>query len=397
LKVLVHDFAGHPFQIQLSRALAGKGLDVCHAYCESLVTTPRGEMRRNAHDSNRLAIVPISLGEPLEKYRFLTRWRQEHTYGRLLASVLERERPDVLLSGNTPLDSQRILFESADTLDIPVVYWVQDLIGIAAARLLRARWIGLGALAGNHYARLERRLLRRSAHSVVISEDFVPLLERFGVPAHRITVIENWGPIEDIPVRARDNEWASRHGLVGRTVFLYSGTLGLKHNPALLLELARRHEDASVVVVSQGRGADWLREQKQRLGAGNLTVLDFQPFDALPDVLGSADVLVAILESDADAFSVPSKVLTYLCARRPLLLAVPGGNLAAKIVERIGAGIVVPPTDPESFLTAAAALLRDPSRRANMAEKGRKYAERTFQIEDIAARFESVLNRVAQT
>jgi glycosyltransferase involved in cell wall biosynthesis len=66
-------------------------------------------------------------------------------------------------------------------------------------------------------------------------------------------------------------------------------------------------------------------------------------------------------------------------------------------VERIGAGIVVPPTDPESFLTAAAALLRDPSRRANMAEKGRKYAERTFQIEDIAARFESVLNRVAQT
>ena len=57
----------------------------------------------------------------------------------------------------------------------------------------------------------------------------------------------------------------------------------------------------------------------------SLRFMGFQPFEALPDVLGSADVLVAILEADAGVFSVPSKVLSYfsllgpfysLCPRR---------------------------------------------------------------------------------
>ena len=56
---------------------------------------------------------------------------------------------------------------------------------------------------------------------------------------------------------------------------------------------------------------------------GSLRCLGFQPFEVLPDVLGSADVLVAILEPDAGVFSVPSKVLSYFCAGRPVLLAVP--------------------------------------------------------------------------
>ena len=40
MRILVHDYAGHPFQVQLSRALAQRGHDVLHAYCASLQTTP---------------------------------------------------------------------------------------------------------------------------------------------------------------------------------------------------------------------------------------------------------------------------------------------------------------------------------------------------------------------
>ena len=64
-------------------------------------------------------------------------------------------------------------------------------------------------------------------------------------------------------------------------------------------------------------------------------------------------MLVAILEADAGVFSVPSKVLSYLCAGRPLLLAVPKENLAAKIVVECGAGLVVEPSDLAGFCAAA--------------------------------------------
>jgi glycosyltransferase involved in cell wall biosynthesis len=225
---------------------------------------------------------------------------------------------------------------------------------------------------------------------VVISEDFLPLLRRWGVNA-RVSVIENWAPLDELPALPRQNAWALKHGLDGHTVFLYSGTLGFKHDPSLLLELARwaRGRDVLVLVVSEGRGADWLAERAQ--GEPALRLLPYQPYDRLPEVLASADVLVAVLRPEAGAFSVPSKILTYLCVARPVLASVPADNLAARVVERSGGGVVVEPGDTPAFLAAAETLLDDQSRRAELGARARAYAVMSFDIDAIAGRFESVL------
>lgn len=111
----------------------------------------------------------------------------------------------------------------------------------------------------------------------------------------------------------------------------------------------------------------------------------------LPDVIASGDVLIAIIEKEASAFSVPSKVLTYLCAQRPLLLSVPRVNLAAQIVQRNQAGLVVEPDDVDGFLGAAERLISDDELAARSATRGRNYAISAFDIKDIGARFESLL------
>jgi glycosyltransferase involved in cell wall biosynthesis len=103
--------------------------------------------------------------------------------------------------------------------------------------------------------------------------------------------------------------------------------------------------------------------------------------------------VVALLEPDASAFSVPSKVLTYLCAGRPQLVSVPADNLAARVVERSGGGLVVPPGDSEKMLDAAATLRGDSELRQDLGHRARAYAERTFDIETITDRFELVLER----
>ena len=390
MRIFIHDYAGHPFQIELSRSLAKRGHAVAHAYCASLVTTPRGSLERIPDDPDTLEIIPISLSEPLEKFKFIRRFRQENRYGRLAADQIAAFKPDVVLSGNAPLDSQRRLVKASRRAGARFVYWVQDLVGLATQRLLAGRWLGAGSAIGAHYARMERKLLRASDHAVVISEDFVPTLKSSGIDESRITVVENWAPLDEVPQMPRDNEWSREHGLSGILTFLYSGTLGLKHNPYLLLQLAVRNPEAKVVVISQGLGAQWLAKNKLELEVENLEILPFQPYDRLPEVLASGDVLVAILEPDADIFSVPSKVLTYLCAARPLLLAVPVKNLAARIVERNSAGIVVAPTDVDEFLAGAARLAGDSEARAAMAGRARAYAEENFNIETITDRFEAV-------
>ena len=113
-------------------------------------------------------------------------------------------------------------------------------------------------------------------------------------------MIENWAPLGDLPERHRDNGWRAEHGLGDRFVFLYTGTLGLKHRPELLYRLAeQRADDAEVVVISEGMGEQRLREMLRDRPLPNLRLLPFQPMDRYPDILGSADVLVALLEPTA--------------------------------------------------------------------------------------------------
>ena len=179
---------------------------------------------------------------------------------------------------------------------------------------------------------------------------------------------------------------------------LYAGTLGRKHNPLLLSDLLRSARAAGLparlIVASEGEGIDMLRADLQQDPDLPVTLLPFQPAADLPDMLGSADVLVTILEPEASRFSIPSKVLSSLAAGRPLLGLMPEDNPAAADILAAD-GYVGPPTE---FGVAGAvawlrSLNRDPAAAEALGAKGRALAESRFGIVPIADRFEAVLRR----
>ncbi|HKS79323.1 MAG TPA: glycosyltransferase family 4 protein [Gaiellaceae bacterium] len=391
MRVVISDYFGHAFPAQLARALAGRGHEVLHLHCRSFVTG-KGRLERTDADPPGVQFAAVDLGRPFAKYDVLRRVGHEWKTARALSQLLRGFRPEAVLS-IAPLVVQLELLRVSRALGAGFVFWQQDVMSVAARRVLGRRSPFVGVAVERTVAELECRLLRRSDVVVAISEDFLPQLRRCGLDESRAVVIENWAPLEELPALPRDNAWAREHGLEGSFVFLYSGTLGFKHDPSLLLELARwaRRRDALVVVVSEGPGADWLAEHGG--DEPGLRVLPYQPHDRLPEVLASADVLVAVLEPEAGAFSVPSKILTYLCAARPLLASLPDDNLAARVVEHSGGGVVVPPGNLAALLGAAEALLGDAGRRAELARRARDHAERSFDIDAIAARFEATLGR----
>lgn len=386
MRIAVHDFGGYPFIVELSRELAGRGHDVFHLYAHGF-RTPRGNMEPSAgHPS--LAMEPIHLDEPIQRGGW-RRVAQERRYGRLLANRIQELRPDVVISANTPLEVQAAAAAAADSQDAAFVFWLQDLHSVAIASVLGRRNRMFGGLVGWRFARIERRLLRHADATVAISRDFLPVLRRWDVPFETIEVIENWAPIHDAARSAASDRWAEEHG-VHRPLLLYAGTLAFKHNPALLLELARGIPTATMAVVAEGPGADWLREQAS---VENLRVIPLQPIDRVPYMLAAADLLVVVLEPDASTFSAPSKVLTYLSAGRAILAAMPSDNAAARLIMATSAGRVVDPTDVAGLMAAARELLEDPEALARAGAAGRAYAVKTFDLERVAARFEEVAYR----
>lgn len=390
MRLLLHDYSGHAFLVQLARQLARDGHQVLHVHFPGF-QTPKGVLERRPDDPPGFETRGLALPEAFAKYTYVKRLFQELSYGRMLARTIEDWKPEVVISANSPLDPQHLAWRAARRIGVPFVFWVQDIYSVAIANILRRRMPGIGHVVGARYVALEKYLLRKAERSIVITDDFVPILEGWGVPRARIDVIENWAPREELPSQPRDNPWAREHGLVGKLVFLYSGTIGLKHDPGLLLAVAesfKQRDDVRVVVNSEGPAIDWLRSNGAHLP--NLKLQPFQPFARLPEVVASADVLMAVLDPDAGVYSVPSKVLTYLCAGRPLLVAMPPENLASRILVREEAGIVVPAGDRTAFVAGANRLADDPAMRARLGRNAIAYADRTFDIVRVAARVTAI-------
>lgn len=389
--VLVHDFSGHPFQAQLSRELSRRGHDVTHSYCEAY-TSGKGQLQPEPGETIRFEA--IGTDTKVAKESFWLRLRQEARFGRELIAQVKRLRPEVVLMSNTPLPTLLVLVLFLKLKRIPWVLWHQDVQAVAIRSFAGNQLSGAYKLVGSAAEFVEKWLARQSAHVVAIADPIYEVHKLWGT-ADRTTVIPNWAPVDEIRPVPRENAWAREQGVDKEHVLLYSGTLGLKHNPALLVEVARGVMDEGVpvrlVVVNEGPAAGPLTAAAEKLDVP-LTLLPFQPYERLPEVLGSGDVLVVLLEKSAGSFSVPSKTLSYLCAGRPILGLMPPENAASTLVEEVG-GCVLPP-DEASVVDAAkwvANILTDPDDAARIGRAARDLAEREFSLDTIADRFEAIL------
>jgi glycosyltransferase involved in cell wall biosynthesis len=400
MKIHLQDFAGHPFQAQLSRALADRGHTVEHSYAIQYLGG-KGVLSRRTGDPTALSFVPISARHPLIKYSIRARLRFERSYVKALTGALLRNRPDVVVLTNVPLMTAYAVRKALARHGIPVVLWHQDLLSVAMAGELHAQLPGpVARILAAELRRREKEIVERVAAVVPIDGSFVTEYQRWGVQRSEVHVLPNWAPLDEIVPVPRDGAWSRRNELRPDAFrLLYSGTLGRKHNPLLLLDLLEamkaRGVDAELIVVSEGEGADMVA------GASNgsrsdVRVLPFQPAADLSATLGSADVLVAVLEPMAGRFSVPSKVLSYLAAGRPVLGLMPADNAASRDLTEAG-GFVASPDKTGVELAAdwMKRLSDNPAELDRISKKSRDLAESRFNIVPIAQQFERIALRAA--
>ncbi len=330
------------------------------------------------------------MGSDFARYSPVRRIVQEVRYGWSAIRAALAMKPDVAMFSNMPIVPLFMASLALKIRDIPYIFWWQDVYSDAVGTIARQRLGRPGEAVAWLADRVERGCARRSAAIVPITDAFVDQLNSWNIDPGKVAVIPNWGALDEISPRPRHNPWSAAHALDGVKVVMYTGTLGLKHDPSVIAELASNvPDDCRVVVVSQGMGRQWLEEH-----CGDnpkLVLMDFQPYEQLPDMLGSADVLVAVLERDASRYSVPSKVLNYLCAGRPVLAVLPTDNAVAGIVRSAEAGVVVPPGGDVKASEALDRLLSDAELRRTMAANAREYATTFFDLTKIGDSFEKVV------
>ncbi len=398
MHVTLHDFSGHPFQAELSRKLTESGHRVEHVSSSQYVSG-KGHLERQPGDSPGLKFTAIGLDISFKKYSPLSRARFERKYGRDWIKRLTANPPDIVIACNLPLISMHMFARYARKAKLPYVMWHQDIYSSGLSDELQRKFPRPIAKVGSKvFERMEAYCARNAAHVVAIGDAFKDVYPDWKVDPENVSVIPNWSPLDKVfPVGRNNRQSARLFDDEDSLRLVYAGTIGRKHNPQLLVELLRnaiaQGIPASMAVISEGEAADELAEIGRAEGLP-LRVLPFQPADSLPDVLSSADVLVALLEPDATRFSIPSKVLSYMAAGRPILGLMPKDNPAAADILLTGGHVATPDVHGSTSSVAWLATLHAHREMVTaIGLKSREIAEQKFDVTKVALQFDDILTR----
>jgi len=325
-----------------------------------------------------------------------------HPIGRLIAwniytagtilNALTLRKGDILFLRTPPLQLGLTGFLAAKFRRVRVVLSVQDIhpdLSIESG-ILRNR-------SAIRFAQgLEKWVYRISDHIIVIGEGFLKNLLDKGVPRDKMSVIPNWVDTDFLTPLPKDNPVSRKYGLHDKFVVMYSGTISISSNRALerVLEAAatlRDNNDVIFVIVGEGLKKAELKKRAGELGTDNVRFLPFQPYEDLPRLLASSDVLLVPLDKEKSQMSVPSKLYNFLAAGRPVLGLAPPYSEVAALIRETRSGDVIPPDDVAGIGEAVLRLKGDPDARRELASNARRYVVDNFSRKMIMNRYETLL------
>jgi glycosyltransferase involved in cell wall biosynthesis len=250
---------------------------------------------------------------------------------------------------------------------------------------------------GKPYRRfVDRELIARRADAFVAvsEEDRRRMHEIEGIPLEKLRYIPNGIP-DPLPSEP-DADVRAEFGIpAGAPVIGAVATLRPQKALDVLLRgaalLLADFLDLQVLIVGgggDGPGApDPVREELEALAA-QLGIADHIHLLGLrtdiPEILAALDV--GVLSSDFEG--QPLSVLEYMEAALPVVSTAVGG--IPDQVEDGVTGLLVPPQDPAAWAAAVASLLRDPQRRREFGEAGRRRRREEFSIAGCTRRVESL-------
>jgi len=184
---------------------------------------------------------------------------------------------------------------------------------------------------------------------------------------------------------------------------VYAGSLHVWQGVDVLLHafarLVKKFPNCRLLIVG---GQDEPNKDAYKRLAHELRITDhaifvpFVPYEQSALYIAAADVCVApyvpiVCEIGGGS---PLKLYAYLSCGRPVVLSDLGEFVDADLVRVSGAGLLVPPGDPEALAEAIGQLLSNPALRAEMGRQGREAILNGYTWDHNAERIEVVLKSV---
>jgi glycosyltransferase involved in cell wall biosynthesis len=309
----------------------------------------------------------------------------------MLVGAVRVARPDIVIATSPQLLCACAGYALARRFRVPFVFEVRDLWpeSILAVDAMRENVL-VRALKKVAYF-----LYRHSDRIVTVGNGYKEeIYRRYGIPVTKMSVVPNGIDTGLFIPSPQDNEVRKQYGWEGRFVVLYLGTHGMAHGLAAVLQAARLLRDASeirFVFVGEGAEKDDLKRRAAELT--NVQFIDQQPKERVPLFYAACDLgLVTLRDTPLFQSVLPSKIFEYLGMERAILLTV--GGEARRLVEDAGAGIYVPPDNPQALAEGIQQAYQTRQMLPAMGRRGRQYVLSHYDRQVLAGRYLDTLEQV---
>ncbi len=242
---------------------------------------------------------------------------------------------------------------------------------------------------------MEQIVYRRADVIIVPSENHARYLEeKRAVPAEKLRVIPHWidpAPFDAAPTGDR---FRKAWGLENDFTFFFGGVLGPSQGLEMVLDAAESfRSDPEVKFLFVGDGGARLRLEKtvRDKKLGNVIFKPFVSSGEYPALVKEMNVGFVTLTSKNTTPAVPAKLLGYLAAGLPVVLAVHEESDALRIVKEADCGFAAVSDDQAAVTAAFRAAYESRASLKKLGENGRRYLEKNFTKEKLVALWDEFL------
>lgn len=303
--------------------------------------------------------------------------------------VLTGRRPDVIYSNAWPIIATGFIAVVAKLRGVPLVLSVQD---VYPESLVSQGRIREGGLFSRGMLWVDRGIARRSRALIVLSERWAWLYQNGrGVPASRISVIPNWFEVGAIDYTVGRAPGRALLGIPEDAfVLAYGGNVGVAAGVETVIEafsLVKEKQNLYLVIAGEGSRLEACRERATQVDPKRIIFRSPWPQEETSMILSIADVLVLPTQGRQSLASVPSKLVAYLLAERPVLALTQEESDLAEVIRSAGCGWVVPPDKPQRLADKINEVIRTPQSDLKMqGSAGRDFAISRFTSETCLTR-----------
>ena len=279
------------------------------------------------------------------------RFKESYSFGVACSKYIKENRNDIdiIYMNSWPIFAQYLTVKAAHKYNIPIITHVQDIYPESLVNKMPI----LGKLFNLIFIPIDKIILEKSKKVIAISEKMKKYLSRSRqISLGKIRVVQNWQD-EDEFINYHKTKNSNSSAEQNLFTFMYMGNIGPVAGIELLIESFYKSNLRNCRLLIAGSGSKRL-ELENSVSLKKIERVNFVdvPDGMVPEIQGSADVMLLPIKKGAASSSIPSKLPAYMFSKKPIIASVDIDSDSARVINEAKAGWVIEPENIDMLIDA---------------------------------------------